>query len=99
MQVQAAMEHVFGSTLVCEDMNAARLCAFDKNVKMRAVTLDGDLFDPSGTLTGGSKSAKTNILLMLHSLAEQEAKVAELEARLDAVKVCLTWLWRLAFFC
>ena len=24
---------------------------------MRAVTLDGDVFDPSGTLTGGSRSS------------------------------------------
>jgi len=87
--VRAAMELVFGSTLVCDTMEAARACAFDAKVRMRAVTLDGDLFDPSGTLTGGSKSAKSNVLLMLHALAGQEAKLAALEARLGARKVRL----------
>jgi len=87
--VRAAMELVFGSTLVCDTMEAARACAFDAKVRMRAVTLDGDLFDPSGTLTGGSKSSKSNVLLMLHALAGQEAKVAALEAKLGARKVRL----------
>ena len=27
--------------------------AFDPNVKTRTVTLEGDVFDPSGTLSGG----------------------------------------------
>jgi hypothetical protein len=34
---------------------AMQALAFDKSVGRRTVTLDGDTFDPSGTLTGGSK--------------------------------------------
>lgn len=50
------MQYVFGNTLVCDTIEQARNVAFDKKIKMRAVTLDGDVFDPSGTLTGGSRS-------------------------------------------
>jgi structural maintenance of chromosome 2 len=53
---------------------------------MRAVTLEGDLFDPSGTLTGGSKNNKSNILLMLHQLDLLESKVAKLDARKQACR-------------
>ena len=38
---------------MCPDMESARKVAFDKNVMTRTVTLDGDDFNPSGTLTGG----------------------------------------------
>ena len=45
---------------------------------MKCVTHDGDLFDPSGTLTGGSRATGASVLAKLHQLAEAEA---ELEAR------------------
>ena len=45
---------------------------------MKCVTHDGDLFDPSGTLTGGSRATGASVLAKLHQLAEAEA---DLEAR------------------
>lgn len=52
--------------------------AFHRDVMMKCVTHDGDLFDPSGTLTGGSRANGASVLAKLHQLAEAEA---ELEAR------------------
>lgn len=52
--------------------------AFHRDVMMKCVTHDGDLFDPSGTLTGGSRATGASVLAKLHQLAEAEA---ELEAR------------------
>ena len=52
--------------------------AFHRDVMMKCVTHDGDLFDPSGTLTGGSRATGVSVLAKLYQLAEAEA---DLEAR------------------
>lgn len=53
-----AVEYAFASTIVCDDLTIASKIAFDFGC--RTVTLDGDLYDPSGTLTGGSIVRKQN---------------------------------------
>ena len=39
--------YVFGKTIVCKDVESAKMCAFSEGVRVRSVTLDGDLFDPA----------------------------------------------------
>ena len=51
-EVESAMKYVFGKTIVCRDMESAKRVAFDKQIRTRTVTLDGEIFDPRGTLTG-----------------------------------------------
>ena len=70
--VHPAMLYVFGSMIVCSDRDAARKVCDELNLK--TVTLEGDLFDPSGTLTGGSRKPSGESLLnrlgQLHTLRE-----------------------------
>lgn len=49
---------------------------------MRCVTLEGDLFDPSGTLTGGSRATGQSVLSTMHALAEAEEQLDGLKAEL-----------------
>ena len=88
-EVRAAMEHVFGSTLVCDSLEVAKTLTFNKEVGRRTVTLEGDSFDPSGTLTGGSRQSVGSVLGKLQELnaaaamlREKEAQCAELAAAL-----------------
>jgi structural maintenance of chromosome 2 len=88
-EVKAAMEHVFGSTLVCDTLEVAKTLTFTKEVGRRTVTLEGDSFDPSGTLTGGSRQSVGAVLGKLQelnqaaqTLREKEAQCAELGAAL-----------------
>ena len=90
-ELQAAMAFVFGSTLVCQDAAAAKKVTFDKTIGARSVTLDGDVFDPAGTITGGSASPNGSVLTKLAQLnAAQlelkavEAQCAQLTAQLKA---------------
>lgn len=53
-ELQKAMEFVFGTTFVCNNMDNAKKVAFDKRIMTRTVTLGGDVFDPHGTLSGGA---------------------------------------------
>ena len=53
-ELQKAMEYVFGTTLVCSSMDNAKKVTFDKRIMRKTVTLQGDIFDPQGTLSGGN---------------------------------------------
>ena len=85
-ELEAAMQYAFGSAFVCNDSATAKKLAFNKDVASRCVTLDGDDFNPSGTLTGGSRNKTNSILSQLHALAEFEADLAEHKERLGALR-------------
>ncbi|CAL8085544.1 unnamed protein product [Calicophoron daubneyi] len=72
--LQPAMEYAFGNVLVCPDLDTARRVAFHPGIERRTVTLEGDVFDPQGTLSGGSRSPPSD------SLLARIAKWRELEA-------------------
>lgn len=84
--VQAAMQFVFGSSLVCNEMSHAKKVTFDPKVRTRTVTLAGDTFDPSGTLTGGSRSSSSSVLRKLADLQESEEALFVEQEKLNAIK-------------
>jgi chromosome segregation protein len=76
-QYAGVFSYVLGSTLVVEDMEAAR----DLMGQYRLVTLDGDLVEQSGAMTGGSgggsrysftKSGKGRLERLAEEIAELE---------------------------
>ncbi|XP_030852161.1 structural maintenance of chromosomes protein 2-like [Strongylocentrotus purpuratus] len=88
--VQSAMEFVFGSSLVCNDTAHAKKVTFDPKVRTRTVTLAGDTFDPSGTLTGGARNNSSSVLRKLSELQEAEEALFVEQEKLNAVKKELT---------
>src|SRR5271170_3134864 len=64
------MEYVFGSTFICADADTAKLVTFNPAVRMRCVTVEGDVYDPSGTLSGGSSPSSSGILIQIQKLNE-----------------------------
>ncbi|KAJ8103060.1 RecF/RecN/SMC [Lipomyces tetrasporus] len=66
--VSRAMEYVFGSTLICADADTAKRVTFDPRVRLKSVTLQGDLYDPNGTLSGGSAPNSTGVLVTVQEL-------------------------------
>lgn len=86
-EVTAAMEYVFGSTLVCADAETAKRVTFDPSIRMKSVTLEGDVYDPSGTLSGGSAPQSSGVLVTLQELhgltkelKSQEQALSKLQA-------------------
>ena len=45
------------------------------------------MFDPSGTLTGGSRASGASVLAKLHALAEAEAALATRTAELTGAQL------------
>lgn len=86
-EVERAMEYVFGNTLICADADSAKRVAFDPKVRVKTVTLDGDIYDPMGTLSGGSTSSGSNgILVKLQKLNSLTRKHKILTHELADVK-------------
>uniref|UniRef100_A0A3Q7FLD9 Structural maintenance of chromosomes protein n=1 Tax=Solanum lycopersicum TaxID=4081 RepID=A0A3Q7FLD9_SOLLC len=84
-ELKSAMEYVFGSTFVCKTVDAAREVAFSREVGITSVTLEGDIFQPSGLLTGGSRRGGGDLLRQLHSLAEAQSKLSIHQNRLSEI--------------
>lgn len=81
-EVSAAMEYVFGNTLICADAETAKTVTFDPNVRLRSITLEGDAYDPSGTLSGGSAPTSSGVLVTLQKLNEIDKQMKEADAQL-----------------
>jgi structural maintenance of chromosome 2 len=93
--VKPAMDYVFGRTIVCKENIHAKEIAFnsDSSVVAHCVTYDGDVFDPSGTLTGGSKGSvgqtlatMTKFKTLEHELHEVRARLAQVDAELAGLE-------------
>ncbi|KAI9746181.1 MAG: Structural maintenance of chromosomes protein 2 [Claussenomyces sp. TS43310] len=85
--VSIAMEFVFGNTFICRDADTAKLVTFHPTIRMKSITLGGDSYDPSGTLSGGSSTTSGSVLVSLQNLndlarelAAKQKTLAELEA-------------------
>lgn len=85
------IHYVFGNTLVVEDIEVARRLGIGK---CRMVTLDGDLAEGSGVMTGGFRQRRKGVGFkeqeITHDIDRLEESVAELEVeikKLEASKV------------
>jgi structural maintenance of chromosome 2 len=85
-EVAKAMEFVFGTTLVCADAETAKRVTFDPQVKLKSVTADGDVYDPSGTLSGGSKPNSAGVLITLQQLNEAGSSLSAAQAQLQQIE-------------
>ncbi|KAF9881810.1 putative RecF/RecN/SMC N terminal domain-containing protein [Colletotrichum karsti] len=85
-EVSAAMEYVFGNTLICADADTAKKVTFDPNVRMRSITLEGDAYDPSGTLSGGSSPNSSGVLVTLQKLNDITRQLKEAEGSLQQLQ-------------
>ena len=88
-EVSAAMEYVFGSTLICEDAETAKRVTFDPGVRMKSVTLEGDVYDPSGTLSGGSSPNSSGVLVTLQKLNELSKELSAQESALQELQALM----------
>ncbi|KAG5547961.1 hypothetical protein RHGRI_013599 [Rhododendron griersonianum] len=66
--------------------------AFNNEIGTRSVTLEGDIFQPSGLLTGGSRKGGGDLLRQLHALAEAESELSVHQKTLSVIEAKISEL-------
>ncbi len=80
------MFFVFGGTFICDDATTAKQITFGREVGIKSVTLDGDVYDPSGTLSGGSAPSSSGVLVRVQDLLQAEGNLQEARQRLATLE-------------
>ena len=78
---------LLGRTLIVDTMDNAIAIARKNSYGFRIVTLQGDVLNPSGAISGGSVSTKTvNILGRSREIEELKKNIAELQKKVQKLK-------------
>nr|XP_029731204.1 structural maintenance of chromosomes protein 2-like [Aedes albopictus] len=95
-QLEAAMKFVFGHSFLADDMNVAKQVTYHPQIMSRSVTLDGDVVDPSGTLSGGAKAKGAVVLLEVEEINQIQKLLEQKEAEYQQVCAEISKLERVA---
>ncbi|RZC38547.1 structural maintenance of chromosomes protein 2, partial [Asbolus verrucosus] len=85
-KLQGVMNFIFGNVFICKDISIARQVAFHDRIKRRCVTLDGDVADPAGTLSGGAPQKGDSTLKQLRDIQECEEELRVKEQELESIE-------------
>jgi chromosome segregation protein len=93
-QFKSIIGNLLGTVIVTSDLKGANEIAKLMNYRFRLVTLQGDVVNPGGSMTGGAVKQKNNSLLsrgreletINEKLADMEEKTAKLEQDVKATK-------------
>ena len=78
--------NLLGRTVIAEDLDAAVAIAGAYGHRFKIVTLDGQVLNPGGSMTGGSVSRSAGILSRSNELQQLSAQEQELAAALEEAK-------------
>ena len=79
--------NLLGRTVIVQDMEAAIRVAKDNRYSFRIITLEGDVINPSGAITGGSVAKKTvNILGRKSEIEKLQKEIKKLEQQIQKLE-------------
>ena len=75
------IENLVGNILIAKDLDSANRMAKATNRRFRIVTLEGDVINPGGSMTGGAMNRKNNssILKQNQQITKQQELIVNLE--------------------
>ncbi len=89
------IENLLGRTVVAEDLDRAIAMAKRYSSRFRIVTLDGQLMNPGGSMTGGSVSKESGLLSRANEVEKLQAQAEKAQAELLAGQQALQEALRL----
>lgn len=91
---RAVMDSLLGRTVVAEDIDAAAAIAKAYGYRYRVVTLDGQVVNAGGSLTGGSVNKNASILSRRGEIDALTAEAKKYAAQVEELETQLTELRR-----
>ena len=80
--IRPVVETLLGRTVVVDNLENAITLAKELRYSVKLVTLDGDVIETRGSITGGSKNALNNNLFNTNTLNQLGAAITALDARI-----------------
>jgi len=84
--IEAAIQYVFGGSFVCTNSKSAEQVTFHPRIRTKTVTHQGDVFDPAGTLTGGSRPSSGSLLIQIQKLIEINQRLDHVENNVQVLR-------------
>ncbi|WP_243289904.1 chromosome segregation protein SMC [Bacillus sp. FJAT-47783] len=86
-QYRPIIENLLGTVIVTKDLKGANDLAKQLRHRLRLVTLEGDVVNPGGSMTGGATKTKGNSLLSRKGELETiQEKLGEMERKTEALE-------------
>ncbi len=85
-QYKGLAEFLLGRTLVVEHIDRGTAIAKKYNQSLRIVTLEGELINPGGSMTGGAFKNSSNLLSRRREIEELEGKVKNLKEQMETLE-------------
>ncbi|MDT2827910.1 MAG: chromosome segregation protein SMC [Enterococcus viikkiensis] len=84
--VAPVMQNLLGGIVIARDLNSANQLARQVRYQVRVVSLDGDVMNAGGSMTGGAtkQGNRGNLFNQSHELAEWTKRSAEIDQALQA---------------
>lgn len=79
------VSNLLGRVMIVEDIDCAIGISKRYNNKYKIVTLDGQVMNPGGSMTGGSRSRGAGILSRANMIDELNAKAEKIKAQVDEI--------------
>ena len=83
------MENLLGRTAIAEDMDSAIAIANRHGHRFRIVTMDGQVLNAGGSMTGGSTAKSSGVLTRANELARMERERTEAEKKQKEIGAAL----------
>ena len=81
------IQNLLGRTVIVQDMETAIRVAKDNGYSFRIITVEGDIINPSGAMTGGSVAKKTvNILGRGREIEKLQKEIKKLEEQIQKLE-------------
>ena len=85
-QYRGIVENLLGRTVICENIDAAIAMARQYRSRFKIVTLDGQVMNAGGSMTGGSVNREAGILSRANELEKLAKREQELSASRDRLE-------------
>ncbi len=83
LKYREIVKHLLGGTIVAEDIDCATTIAKKTGYKIKIVTLDGQVINLGGSLTGGSLIKNAGLLSRSSDIESMEKKIIELKKKAE----------------
>ncbi|MCK8827106.1 chromosome segregation protein SMC [Natroniella acetigena] len=86
VQYRPVIENILGRVIVAENIDAAVEVSKATNKRVKVVTLDGDVVNPGGAMTGGSYAQDNNLLGRSREIEQLRIEVKKLSKKITTLE-------------